>query len=569
MIIIMAIFLNSFYWPYEEVSKRKILMWMIVCCGILIVPVLVVKLEARSEFASKIIENIVNVKDGVRKNRKRIGVFGVVGIIGLAGSYIMTHILSRVLLQKTFNIRLFYVFVILLFLGLFLTYVWKDAASKVEKIFLIIALSLGVFCIGVTADRVGIAWDDQIHYLRTLNVSNFLNGIMYEADYTNINNTPQYGGTGYDRYSNYEYIESIETIYDSKACQMNHFDNFGVWSLSYVPSALGIVLGRGLNMSYIGVLNMGRLFNLIMYISLIYWSIKRVKYGKVLIATIGLIPTTIFLASNYSYDPWLTGFVILGYAYFFGTLQENTQLKNRDIVVMIGSIGVGCLPKAIYFPLLFPLFFMPKGRFRDDRQKRSYYLATIGMILFLIATFLLPILIGGIGVGDVRGGADVNATEQIKFILNNPMAYIKILFSFGADYISINNAESMLQAYAYSGNGRFYGLVSMMLAVIAFLDKGQDEKEYRLIKVAGILSCSITILLSITALYISFTAVGAGTVAGMQARYIIPTIFPALYCLGVGGTRHKIEQNTFVCLPMLIIAFTMIYNLTKFWVIPY
>ena len=63
---------------------------------------------------------------------------------------------------------------------------------------------------------------------------------------------------------------------------------------------------------------------------------------------------------------------------------------------------------------------MPKRKFEDAKQRKIFYAMVIGASLFLMATFVMPMIIGGPGTGDARGGADVNATEQVKFILNNP-----------------------------------------------------------------------------------------------------------------------------------------------------
>ena len=569
MIFLMIIFANSFYWPYDEFSNRKLLVLAIVLFSIVVVPILSVKNNILSNCIRKILTNVIKVIETARQNKKRVAFFTCFIIFGFGLAYVVTYFVGLLVLRTAFNVRLFYVVLALMGIALCLIVNWKRAAQKPEKVFLIFALILGLFCIGVTPDRVGVSWDDQIHYGRTLELSNFLNGIKFEADINNIGYAPFYQVTGYDRESDYAYIENIEAMYATRGYQFSEFSDYGIWSLAYIPSAIGIILARGLGLSYIGVFNMGRLFNLLMYIGLVYFAIKRIKYGKVLVAAIGMIPTTIFMAATYSYDPWITGFTILGFSYFFAELQDDAPLKNKNAVIMIGAITIGCLPKAIYFPLLVPLLFMPRKKFTSRRQRKCYYLSILGLAVFLVATFLLPIIISGAGTGDARGGAEVNSTEQIKFILENPFKFVKILYNFGLDYIAFNTSAKMLQGFAYAGSGHFYSVISMMLIVLAFLDRGEQEKNYCTVKSMTLLANTVAMVLASTALYISFTAVASDTIAGMQGRYLIPTIYPALYSIGFGGTTNKINKNAFVCVPLLIIALTFIYNLTEFCVISY
>lgn len=569
MSAIMFVFCNSFYWSYQEISKRKIFVGVIVFICVVIVPILSVKLTFFYEFVKGCIQC---VKSGIAKaknSKKRILSFVVIviGAVGLA--YIATNVISRYILHTTYNVRMFYLFVALESVALFVGVAWKTAARKPENIFLVVALILGLFCIGVTPNKVGVSWDDQIHYAKTLEIANFCNGIMYDADVKNIQHYVYVNRIGYDRQSDYEYTEDVETSYNAKECNAHEFSEYGVWSIAYIPSAIGIVLGRGLGLSYTGVFNMGRFFNLVMYIALIYLSIKKIKYGKVLVAAIGLIPTTIFMAANYSYDSWVIGFTILGLAYFFSELQEDTPLKNKNILIMTGSILIGCLPKAIYFPLLFPLLFMPKRKFESVKQRKYYYLMIIGSGLLLLATFLVPMLISGPGAGDIRGGLDVNSTEQVDFILKNPLTYAKILFKFDLNYISFASSAPILQFFAYVGQGDFYSIVVIILISLSFLDRGENEKNYALVKGAGVIGCAAAVILATTALYVSFTAVASDTVAGMSGRYLFPIIYPMLYSLGVGGTTHKINRNAFVCVPMIIIALTFICNMSRLCVIHY
>ena len=298
MIFLMIIFANSFYWPYDEFSNRKLLVLAIVLFSIVVVPILSVKNNILSNCIRKILTNVIKVIETARQNKKRVAFFTCFIIFGFGLAYVVTYFVGLLVLRTAFNVRLFYVVLALMGIALCLIVNWKRAAQKPEKVFLIFALILGLFCIGVTPDRVGVSWDDQIHYGRTLELSNFLNGIKFEADINNIGYAPFYQVTGYDRESDYAYIENIEAMYATRGYQFSEFSDYGIWSLAYIPSAIGIILARGLGLSYIGVFNMGRLFNLLMYIGLVYFAIKRIKYGKVLVAAIGMIPTTIYMAAT-------------------------------------------------------------------------------------------------------------------------------------------------------------------------------------------------------------------------------------------------------------------------------
>ncbi len=571
MIILSAIFLNSFYWPYEEISKRKILVGGIAFFLIVIIPILSVKVTLFYRFIKQFIFHVEKYVKQVRVNKKKIIYFVGIAFAAVCLASLATCIVSRFVLQAVFNSYLLYTIVAVEAIALVVVFQWKNVAKNPERMFVVIALTLGIFCISVTPARVGISWDDEIHYARTLEISNYLNGIMYKADEKNIDDYAKniYAHSGFDRETDSAYTEELESLYEAKEWSSHEFSNYGVWTVAYVPSAIGVMLGRGLGLSYAGVFNMGRVFNLCMYVWLIYMSIKRVKYGKVMVAAIGLIPTTIFMASSYSYDPWVTGFTILGFSYFFAELQDETPMENKNILIMVGAIILGCMPKATYFPVLFPLLFLTKKKFESSKQRKYYYLSIIGAGVFLVATFMAPMLISGPGTGDVRGGAGINATEQIKFILQNPLSYAKILLKFELNYISLGNTGPMLQRFAYVGDGYLYSSVSLVLMVLAFLDRGENEKNHIIVKVAGLIGCMVAIVLSTTALYISFTAVAEDTVAGMQGRYLIPIIYPVLYALGVGGVSHKINKNIFVCVPMLIIALTFIGNICRLCVIYY
>lgn len=563
LLLLGGLFWNSFYWPEGLFLKRQKLLLIALIIGIAVAVLVILKIQQCNLAGNWIIERAKVSFCWVKENRKKIGVFVGILLISAVICGGAVFIYGEFGLHKGFNVKLFYSLMACACVGLTGCFVYRSAAKRPEHIFAIFALIMGCYAIVITPTRVGISWDDEIHYARTLEISNYLNGIMYQADEKNIGEyaTNIYAAGGYDQKSDIAYDEALNTSYKNKEYSIHGFDDYGVWSVAYIPAAMGIIIGRGLQLSYIGVFNMGRLFNLLTYILLIYCAIKKAKYGKAMLVAIGLIPTTIFMAANYSYDAWVVGFTILGFSHFFAALQSEEKLENKDMLIIVGTILLGCMPKAIYFPLLFPLLFMPKDKFKNRRQRTIYYCAVIGVGIVLVASFILPMLIKGGDVGDARGGAGVNAREQIKFILYQPLSYAKILAKFELEYVGIRNITSMLQKLAYVGNGYFGVITSLIIFSLAFFDREEEIKNHLLVRFTSLTGNFAALILSTTALYISFNAVGNGTVAGMQARYMLPLAYPALDALGFKKIPNRINKNMLVCIPAVVLSLSFVVNM--------
>lgn len=566
MIALSGLFMNSFYWPEGEFLFRRKAIPIAVISGNLIGAVLIFKVKVLDSIGNRWLIKIKKFLCKLRENLKLIGI--CLGSLILGGMVFTgaVYVFSTFVAHTGFNYRLLFSLMAVEMVVMTIIVMWKESVQKPEVVFVVLALIVGIYSIVVTPTRVGISWDDEIHYARTLEISNYLNGIMYEADVKNIEEYAEniYAAKGFDRESNEMYDRELNVLYESKEYRQHVFTRNGLWSVTYLPGAIGIVLGRGLMLPYTAVFCMGRMFNLLVYVALFYLAIKKVEFGKILLAAIGLIPTLVFMASSYSYDAWVVGFIALGFSYFLTALYEEKKLKYKEILVMAGAILIGCLPKAIYFPVLFPFLFMPRDKFKDSRQKKIYYASVIGTGLILVMSFMLPMLIGGAGTGDVRGGAGVNSTEQIKFILNNPLTYAKILLKFELGYTGIANAGPMLQKFAYVGIGYFSTIVSLVLFVLAFLDGEGERKSYMHVRIACLIGNTAAIVLSATAMYISFTAVGLGTIEGVQGRYLLPTVYPALYAIGIGHVTHKIDKKVLTCIPLAIIALSFILNMAFF-----
>ena len=117
----------------------------------------------------------------------------------------------------------------------------------------------------------------------------------------------------------------------------------------------------------------------------------------------------------------------------------------------------------------------------------------------------------------------------------NPLAYTKVLlgsmFGMLKDYLF--GGDSFI-GYAYLGfKGWIWTWICLILAFFTalFSDKKETGKpigiKYILLNLLMIFGTSAIVL---TSMYVSYTAVGADFIAGVQGRYFIPLFLPFFSC---------------------------------------
>lgn len=468
--------------------------------------------------------------------------------------------------QYYFNYyRFLFIFAIGLLIGAFCIF-RKSIAERPEYGFLVVAIICGTLLV-LSQTKSYISWDDFIHYK---NVDSLTMKSLIKKDvediYAKTNSVPH-------SYSIKEQ-QSIDEYFDSRIKKDNsskgkkskepmialkQFYN----KLGYLPAAFVTMIGRILNLPGHIIFMSGRLANVIAYSLVVFLAIRKLKSGKMLMGVIALFPTSIFLASNYGYDFWVTSFTMLGLAYLFSEIQQpEKKMSKKDAIIMLGSFVVGLGPKAIYFPLMFLVFFLKPSKFKSAIAYKRFVLASSFSIFFVLGSFLLPFLISGEGGGDSRGGSEVNSAEQVKFILTEPVAYSKILYNFMSGYISPLNAGGFMTSFAYLGSVQGFATLLFILIFVAITDKNKFDVKtstWKLkLSVLGIYFAIVSLIC--TALYVAFTAVGRETIAGVQPRYLTPLIFPLLYVFANGKIKNPIDRYYYNSAIFLMIAAIFFYG---------
>lgn len=443
-----------------------------------------------------------------------------------------------------------------------------DLESKPENVFLCCVLMFTCFS-SISYSVNEVSWDLDSHYWfmlewsepnRTVELSEADEAIVYRSE--SVVNT------------------SIDVI-DGRIAELDRLDDtqgdtyttlHGLWRdiykrVSSLPASVLYffltVLGLPFSFRFIAA----RIVYALIYSLVLYLGMRYLKSGKMIFAVVALFPTMLFIASVYSYDYWVNAFVMMGTAYIVGALQRpNERITLREAMLMIGGFVIGLGPKAIYFPMILLCLLVPKSRFATVSQSRIFRASVVGATLFVLASFAVPyFLVSGPGVGDVRGGSEVNSMEQIKFILSNPIEYADICLSFLGQYLSLPSSQGYIIYYAYLGFCSPVVWVAILFIVTfatvtdkAPCDNAVNNWKSRMLVV---MLSSITLVLVVTSLYVSFTAVASPMIAGCQPRYILPLVFAFLVFIGPRDWRlsAKISQtslyNGFILAAMFLLNY--------------
>lgn len=561
----MVIFDRSLVFVSAQMSIHRLIVIALNIFVIGAIPAVFALVPGFTKITDCVLAWFVNLVKTCKRNWKNILKYACLVAAAWVAAWILENCLLHAVLHEAANdSRRVFIFAILT-LGIAVYGFRKRAGRKPEQFFAVVALILGCMLIRISPAMLGTMVDDETHYARVLAEANLFDGSRLDVEQKTLDDYALgiMNKFGYDRETRNAYYAQINAMYEQKKVVSPNVRLHGIWSFAYIPMAVGTIVGQGLSLSFVHTFMLAKFFNLLFYILLMYVAIRKVSYGKVLLATIGMIPTCIFMAANYSYDPWVIGFVVLAYAYFFYEIQNpEKKLETKNAICMLVFLVAGCMPKAIYIVLGIPFLFMPKSKFASKKQRFWYYMPVLAAGLALAATFVVPMLIHGIGEGDTRGGEDIDATAQLAYVLTNPGKFASVIASFlKNEFFTVANMQTYLQRYFYFGYGEFYGFAMGVIVVTAFLDKRDAEGMTVGVRISGVAASFLAAVACAAVMYLVYSPVGGTQIGGCQGRYLLPMLFPFLVCVTPDKIDNRMNPHAFAMVPSLLLAATFFYNI--------
>ena len=425
--------------------------------------------------------------------------------------------------------------------------------AKPERFFVLFCLLAGCLMVFLFPNDASVNWDAEYHYEQALRYS-YLGEARTTApddDFILMNPTASDPYVWEERIALHAWQQEMYLTGASSGGASGLMLN----SIYEIFAGTGMFVGRVLHLSWNWTLYLGKLFNLLTYTACGYFAIRRLKGGKMILACVLLIPTGVFLASTFSYDPGVTGFLTLSLSWFFAEWQEpGRKLTWRRGSVILGSAAFACLTKAFYAPAVLFTIMMPRTKWAENRlenrrfMKRSQYvLLALSAVLVSLLPYLLPMLQGDITT-DMRGGASSVPMDQIRYILSDPIRWLRIMFSFQSRYFAPSNSSGLLTFFAYQGMGPYWQVLYVLLVLLAFTDKKEADRTLErkpAVRIAGLALLYLATCIICLCLYVTFTEPESASIAGVQPRYLLPVVFPVLMLAGSGFAAKllKIDRS--------------------------
>lgn len=428
---------------------------------------------------------------------------------------------------------------------LFLLCQKKLFIKRLEVAFAIVCLWFGG-CMVILVGSNQSGWDEHIHFLKA-----------YEASFGSTIETPE-AAMGMRGKYNPEFASLTErravTKYlrdndDLDKADISYQSKFiGYSTRAYLPQAIGLKVARALHLPFDWQYMAGKFGNLVFYILVLMLAIRISRSGKKFIALLGMMPTPLFLASEYTYDAFITAFLFLGFVLWVNEIQSEEKLTWYRALVMMGCFVAGSWSKQIYIFMMLLLVFLPRRKFNSRVSEWVFKGMTVACVLLILTSiFSAPGAAKTLAIGtgidyDFSTAGDrrvqgVSMMGQIQYILANPLTYtVLLLKSIARTAVAYTLCRFPWLDLAYCGI--FPAAASFVTAVLLLLagfvrEKGEDcpvvGKWYKLLLAVMIFGVVCVIW---TSLYGTFSVVGAAAIDGVQARYYIPLMLPFLYLFG-------------------------------------
>lgn len=424
---------------------------------------------------------------------------------------------------------------------------------------------------------IGATMDEQAHMLKSISVANgdFLfkndDSLSYAKGFNNmyeetIENPPLSYNDFRTFLNTYSKPEDREIVAQPSTTSAATYP-----FIPYLASGIGVKLAMLFKLPPYFYVWLARAFNVLVYALLAFLIIRKIPYGKRFLVFFLAQPVLLYLAASPGVDGLLVGLILLGFVQILALRYNQQQITWRDFLLIALWFSLAVIVKPVYAPIVVLFFLLRRVNFASKKQQWISY-AALTAILFVVAV-VVYVYSAKMGLNQwKRPGTDT--AVQLSGILHNPIHYLgMVLTYFSATTISFSVSSFGLMGYLLTINDFVTVMnIGLLLFLCLFDYKAADDKQvYLSVPEKGLVlfSSLSMLLLSATALYITFTPVGLPRVEGYQARYLLPMTGLLLFVFGTNKVKGSYSEKTLDRLSMFGILMLLVFVMLRVLAIYY
>ncbi|MEG2928286.1 MAG: DUF2142 domain-containing protein [Oscillospiraceae bacterium] len=326
----------------------------------------------------------------------------------------------------------------------------------------------------------------------------------------------------------------------------------GDFPMVYAIGAVGLKLGRLLNLGFVPLLYLGRLFNLAFFGLCGYLAIKLAPIGKEIFMVLCMLPIALHIANSFSRDAFVISIAFLLIAFLLKLLYRDAPVGIKEFL-FLGVLCVLLAPsKMIYAPICTLVFLLGREKLKNFKIRPLYIvlgLGAVGTVIFLFTNSWLGEYISASVFNTVPLesllAADPSKTFDVGIMLANPVVSLKLILNTIYSNFSyyIKSVVGGVLGYNSINISDFFVFVFLNLIFISTFRMPEEALTIKRSHRLSFLGIFAVILALVVYVGISWTPISYTTIYGIQGKYLLPAL--PLLLLGMKNKLFALTQDLY------------------------
>ena len=297
--------------------------------------------------------------------------------------------------------------------------------------------------------------------------------------------------------------------------------------VAYIPQAFGICLARLFHWNAIMLAYMGRLGNLLFFVAMTFFAMRRLPFGKEALFGVALLPMTLHLSASFSYDVMILGCMFYLTAVCLDLAYEKERVRAADVAVIAALMAAAGPCKLIYGVLMGLCLLIPVEKFGGWKPW-----ALSAACVFLAWGLSMTLINGQTIVSYATETQNVVPWAQeegysLTLLLHRPLQAARMFyqtFLWQAEYYH------MTMIGAYLGNldtvldVPYLVVAVFTVSLLCLAMKKPGERQVMSVgnRVWAAALCGLCGLAAMASMLIAWTPLSSQVISGVQGRYFLP-----------------------------------------------